>query len=386
MGALCALVFNACIDNVQGTNMQTTMTEKLQLTVPSGDQMYAAIADRNGDWDGRFFYGVVTTGVYCVPSCAARLAKRENVRFFDDTASAAAAGFRPCKRCRPDNLQHDADQLAELARYIEAHADERLTLSDLAARAGLSSSRLQKKFKAAFGVSPKAYQDAARMGRLKSALQEGDDVTGAIFSAGYGSTSRVYGEASRNLGMTPSAYRSGGKGERIYYAYRESALGPLLMAATDRGVCFAQFGDSKSDLVTRLQQEFEKAELVESPASEGPELAAWIEALDRHLGDDAPRPDLPLDLRGTAFQLRVWRFLLGIDEGDVVSYSEVADGVGKPAAVRAAASACGANRVSVLVPCHRVLRGDGSIGGYRWGIDRKRTLLAAERRRAGDNA
>jgi len=344
--------------------------------------MYDAIRNRDASYDGRFYYGVVTTGVFCLPSCSARLANRDNVRFFGDAKSALAAGFRACRKCRPEQPGNRIDDLIELARHIQAHADERLTLADLSRRAGLSESRLQKKFKSVFGVSPKAYQDAARLGRLKSALKDGEDVTGAIFSAAYGSTSRVYGEAARSMGMTPSVYRAGGEGERIFYAFRESALGPLMMAATDRGVCFAQFGDGEAALLDQLQAEFPNAEIARSRGQDGPELDRWIEALDAHLSRHAPRPDVPLDLRGTAFQLKVWRFLLSVGEGDVVSYGEVATGIGKPRAVRAAASACGANRVGVLIPCHRVLRGNGELGGYRWGAERKRTLLEMERNAA----
>ena len=361
--------------------MNTNAQHSLRIRIPSGQEMYEAIRRRDARYDGRFYYGVVTTGVFCLPSCSARLANRENVRFFADSDSAVAAGFRACLKCRPDLPGGSIDNLIELARHIQAHADERLTLADLSRRSNLSVSRLQKKFKSVFGVSPKAYQDAARLGRLKSALRGGDDITGAIFSAGYGSTSRVYGEAARSMGMTPSAYRAGGEGERIFYAYRESALGPLMMAATDRGVCFAQFGDSEPALLDQLKAEFPKADIDRSPGQEGLELERWVEALDAHLSQQAPRPDVPLDLRGTAFQLKVWRFLLSVPEGDVVSYSEVATGIGKPRATRAAASACGANRIGVLIPCHRVLRGNGELGGYRWGVDRKRTLLDQERRR-----
>jgi AraC family transcriptional regulator of adaptative response/methylated-DNA-[protein]-cysteine methyltransferase len=369
--------------------MEITMTSQSsrqqQLTVPSSGQMYAAVAGRDATRDGQFFYGVITTGVFCKPSCAARLANRENMRFFADTESATAAGFRPCKRCSPDNLQRDTENLVKIARYIEKHADDRLTLADLSKKSGLSPSRFQKVFKAAFGVSPKEYQDAARLGRLKDALKDGDDVTGAIFSAGFGSTSRVYGEAARNMGMTPASYRAGGKGETIYYACRNTELGPLMMAATQRGVCFAQFGDGPSPLLLQLQSEFPQARLQESPAKEGLQLDTWITALDDYLQQNAPRPDLPLDLRGTSFQLKVWRFLLSVKEGDVISYGELATGIGKPTSVRAAASACGANRVGVLVPCHRVLRGNGELGGYRWGVERKRTLLDLERDRQAQN-
>jgi AraC family transcriptional regulator of adaptative response/methylated-DNA-[protein]-cysteine methyltransferase len=342
--------------------------------------MFTALGDRDTSFDGVFYYGVVTTGVFCRPSCPSRPARRDNVRFFLSAREAARSGFRPCKRCRPDTLDADTEKLVGIARHIEAHADQKLTLTTLAKVAGLSPSRLRKAFKAAFGISPKQYQDAVRLGRLKEALQQGDDVTGAIYTAGFGSASRVYGEASRNMGMTPAAYRAGGEGEQVWYACRESALGPLLMAATMRGVCFAQFGDSESSLIEQLRGEFPRASIERSPGETAPALDAWVRALDDHVSRNAPRPDLPLDLRGTAFQLRVWRFLLGIDGGDVVSYGELAAGIGSPKAVRAAASACGANRVGVLVPCHRVLRGNGDLGGYRWGVDRKRALLDLERR------
>lgn len=271
-------------------------------------------------------------------------------------------------------------RLVRVAQHIEMHADEALTLSSLAKVAALSPSRLQKQFKAAFGVSPKAYQDAVRMRRFKQSLKDGSKVTDAIFASGFGSVSRVYGEANRSIGMPPRTYRAGGAGEVIVYAGRTTALGLMMMAATDRGVCFVEFGDDEASLVGRLRSEFPEAELTASPARNAPELDAWMEALDQHISAGAPRPDLPLDMRGTAFQVKVWQFLLSIREGDVLSYSEVAAKIDKPRAVRAVASACGKNRIGVLIPCHRVLRGDGGLGGYRWGLERKRALLEAERR------
>ena len=285
----------------------------------------------------------------------------------------------PNKHRRPADPESRLTRLVEAARYIEAHADERLTLRELAGQVGLSPSRFQRVFKAAFGVSPKAWQDAVRMKRLKTALKEGDDVTGAIFSAGFGSLSRVYGERVRNIGMTPGAYRAGGAGETIAHASRDTSLGIVLMAATERGVAFVQFGEDNEVLLDQLRQEFPNADLVASSAQEAPELDAWITALETHLAGSAPRPDLPLDLRGTAFQMRVWRFLLSVREGDVISYGELASGIEQPQAAWAVASACAANRIAVLVPCHRVLRGDGNLGGYRWGLERKRALLDAER-------
>ena len=360
--------------------MKQTKSQTTPSNLPPIEELIGAVRDRNAAYDGRFYYGVLTTGVYCRPSCRSRRPRDENLRFFAQTVDAESAGFRACKRCKPDRLEDETDQLISIARYIREHADEKLPLSRLAEMSGLSAARLQKAFKAALGVTPKQFQDAARLGQLKDALKQGDQITGAIFSAGFGSTSRVYGEAARSLGMTPAAYRAGGEGELIRYACRDTALGPLLMAATERGVCFAQFGESEVELLEQLGNEFPAADLKPSPASGDQSLDEWMQALDAYLGDGAPRPELPLDLRGTAFQLRVWRFLLGIEEGDVVSYGEVAEGIGSPRAVRAAASACGANRVGVLVPCHRVLRGDGGLGGYRWGVERKRSLLDLERR------
>jgi AraC family transcriptional regulator of adaptative response/methylated-DNA-[protein]-cysteine methyltransferase len=270
----------------------------------------------------------------------------------------------------------DDDALIALARAITARADEAWPLAAMAARFGLSPSAFQRRFTAVIGLSPKALQDAARLGRLKSALAAGSPVTQAILEAGFGSTSRVYGEAQRDLGMTLSTYRNGAAGETIHWAARETRLGWLAMAATARGVCFAQFDDDVDALRTGLAREFPKATLLVSDADVP--LDAWLAALDAHLSRAAPAPTLPLDLRGTAFQMRVWRFLQGIPLGETRAYSEVAQAIGAPNATRAVGTACGANRVAVLVPCHRVLRGDGALGGYRWGLERKRALLDAE--------
>jgi AraC family transcriptional regulator of adaptative response/methylated-DNA-[protein]-cysteine methyltransferase len=347
---------------------------------PTEASMRQAIARRDATADGKFVYGVVTTGVYCRPSCRSRPAKPKNLRFFADPAAAERADFRPCKRCNPRGGQdRAAERMQALARYIDQHADGALPLAQLARQAHLSPAHLQRKFKAVLGVSPKAYQDAARLKRLKKGLKSGQRVLDSIAEAGFQSTSRVYGAATRSLGMTPASYRAGGAGETIAYACRDTALGPLMMAATDRGVCFAQFGKSEAALAAQLKAEFPDATLLPSRMTESKELDAWIRAFETHIAGSGPRPDLALDLRGTAFQIRVWRFLLQIPQGDVVSYGELAAGIGAPTAVRAAASACAANRIAVLVPCHRVLRGDGSLGGYRWGLERKRALIDRER-------
>ncbi|MFT5505630.1 MAG: AraC family transcriptional regulator of adaptative response [Gammaproteobacteria bacterium] len=354
------------------------------MSMPSEQTMRSAITLRDKVCDGRFFYGVITTGVFCKPSCSARPALAKNLRFFQSSDSAVVAGFRPCKRCKPTDGTSGISRLVGLARYIESHADERLTLAALANRVGLSASRFQRIFKDAFGVSPKVFQDAIRMRGFKRSLKQGEGVTDAIFSSGYSSISRVYGEATRNIGMTPKAYRSGGVGELITYACRNTALGLMVMAATEKGVCFVQFDDARESLVAKLKDEFPGAEISESTAQSSTELDAWVDALDRHISKQSPRPDLPLDLRGTTFQMKVWQFLLSVNEGEVLSYSELANQIDKPKAVRAVASACGANRIGVLIPCHRVLRADGGLGGYRWGLERKRALLDSERMRKSD--
>ncbi|OOZ50514.1 cysteine methyltransferase [Solemya velum gill symbiont] len=351
------------------------------MSMPSEEEMRTAVSTRDKASDGVFFYGVITTGVFCKPSCTSRPALPENLRFFPSAESAIVAGFRPCKRCRPTADNPQLTRLVDIARYIESHAEERLTLAQLADQAELSPSRLQRIFKQAFGVSPKAYQDAIRMRKFKKSLKEGATVTDAIYSSGFGSISRVYGEATRNIGMTPKAYRAGGSGETITYACRETALGLMLMAATVKGICSVQFGENEETLLTKLQEEFPKAEFEASSSQNSPELDAWMNLLGMNISQGTPRPDLPLDLRGTAFQMRVWQFLLGIREGDVLSYSEVAAQIGRPKAFRAVASACAANRVGVLIPCHRVIRGDGGHGGWRWGMERKRALLDSERKR-----
>ncbi|MDH3858467.1 MAG: methylated-DNA--[protein]-cysteine S-methyltransferase, partial [Gammaproteobacteria bacterium] len=247
------------------------------------------------------------------------------------------------------------EKFVELARYIATNADDSLTLEKLAARVHLSPSRMQHVFKATFGVTPKKFQQAARSDRFKALLRSSIDITDAIYEAGYGSTSRVYSRAMHNIGMTPKSYRAGGKGESLTWACRDTALGPILMAATDRGVCFAQFGDNCEQLLQQLRQEFPRAELNQYDDDSSQRLDQWIDALNAYIQNKQPRPELPLDLQGTAFQIKVWEFLLSLDDGDVMSYSELAQAIDKPRAVRAAASACGANRIAVLVPCHRIL-------------------------------
>jgi AraC family transcriptional regulator of adaptative response/methylated-DNA-[protein]-cysteine methyltransferase len=268
-------------------------------------------------------------------------------------------------------------RLIALARHILQHADQPLPLDALGTRAGLSPAHLQRSFSALFGLSPRKFQQAARMGMLREALRTEPRILDAIFLAGFGSTSRVYERTEVLLGMTPSAYRAGGAGETLHVAVRSISLGSVLMAASSRGVCAVSLGDDPGALMHELHREFPGADLTEAPASA--ELLRWMEALELHLERRGPRPELPLDLRGTALQMSVWNFLMSTAEGEVLSYGALARAVGSPRAVRAVASACGANRVAVLVPCHRVLRGDGGLGGYRWGLERKQALLEGER-------
>lgn len=354
------------------------------MTTLDDETCWRAVANRDKTADGSFFYAVKTTGIFCRPSCSARQALRKNVAYFASAGEAEAAGFRPCLRCRP--LTGAGPNVAtatmiSLSQYLEAHADESISLARLAKRAGFSPYHLQRSFKAVIGVSPKEFQTAARLERLKSSLRAGDAITGAVFDAGFGSASRVYEHVDGRLGMTPSAYRAGGAGETLSYACRKTALGLILMAGTGRGVCFVQFGESEAALLDQLKREYPRAAVIASSAETSPQLDAWIAALDEHLSAGGPSPELPLDLRGTAFQIRVWRFLMRIEEGELMSYTDVAKGIGQPKAARAAATAIAANRIAVLVPCHRVLRGDGSLGGYRWGVDRKRALIDTERSR-----
>lgn len=332
---------------------------------------------RDRSFDGRFFFGVVTTGVYCRPSCPARRPLRGNVRFFSLPAEAEQAGLRPCLRCRP--LSNPAAAIEDLCRYIEQHCDQRLDLKTLAARAGLSRFHLQRTFKAAVGVTPKQYLEAHRVGKLKKELRHAKDVTEAVYEAGFGSSSRVYERADSRLGMTPKQYRQGGAGVSITYAPMASPVGLAMMGATDRGVCFVQFGESREELLDALRREYPAATLEPAADPAPAAFGQWMDALAAHLAGSCPALELPLDIQATAFRMRVWDYLRTIPYGKVQSYAEVAAGIGRPSAVRAVAQACAANRIAVAIPCHRVIRGTGELGGYRWGVERKQALLNRER-------
>ncbi len=341
------------------------------------DPRYAALRARDPAADGRFFVSIRSTGIYCRPSCASRPARPENIAFHDNAAAAEAAGFRPCKRCRPDQppaAALHADTVAELCRFISA-AEQPPTLAELAARAAISPHHLHRTFKALTGVTPRAYAAACRAERVRSGLaQAGGSVTDAIYQAGYGSNSRFYEQSDALLGMTPSRFRKRGAGERIQFAIGRCALGAILVARGERGICAVTLGDDPDTLVRDLHERFANATLTGGDV-QFEQLVAQVVAFV-----DAPAlgVELPLDLRGTAFQQRVWQALRRIPPGQTASYTEIAEAIGAPAAVRAVASACAANPVAVLVPCHRVLRQDGALSGYRWGVQRKRALLDRE--------
>ena len=358
------------------------------VTTPSSlddETCWQAVARRDASFDRRFLMGVLTTGIYCRPSCAARRPLRKNVRFYATAEEARRDGLRACLRCKPDQpAASGAPQwVAELCAHIRREADsgEPLTLAALAARVHLSPAHLQRTFRAWVGVSPRRYAELCRLERLKGELRQGESVTGAIYAAGFGSSSRVYERADSRLGMTPSEYQAGGKGVAITYAAADTSVGKLLLAATDRGLCFVQLGGSERELLARLRREYPAAELRAMDASSSPAFAAWMEALRRHVEEGRPPGDRPVDGRASAFQQRVWTFLQSIPWGETRSYAQVAAGIGAPRATRAVARACATNPVAVAIPCHRVIRGDGDLAGYRWGVARKRKLLAREQGR-----
>src|SRR5579871_4659088 len=339
--------------------------------------MWNSVVARDRHADGAFVYAVRTTGVYCRPSCASRRPRPENVAFFDTTEEARRAGFRPCRRCRPDSDAADPwiDKIRRACVYL-ANVDGHPSLAGLAARIGGSPYHLQRNFKRIVGVTPRAYADAIRLRKVKRTLRAGRDVTGAMLDAGYGSSRGFYERAGAQLGMAPSTYRRGGAGMTIAYATSDAPLGRLLVGATERGVCSVALGASDAELVAALRREFPAATIV----SDRDALATWTDAIVAHLSGASRRLDLPLDIQATAFQWQVWQALTAIPRGETRTYAEVARAIGRPRAVRAVARACATNPVALAIPCHRVVASDGSVGGYRWGVARKKALLSREGR------
>jgi len=356
--------------------------EPQQLLMPtiSDDLRWQAVLSRDGASDGKFVFAVSSTGVYCRPSCPSRRPKRENVSFFSHPGDAEIAGFRACLRCRPKALAGNPRQqlVKNICRFIEQHLDEPLTLATLGAEFGQSGFHLQRTFKAVLGITPKEYADSCRMRGFRQKLKAGHSVTRAMYDAGYGSSSRLYSRTKSELGMDPAKYRRGAIAAPIRYSCTESPLGRMLIAATEKGICSIQFADSEEELEQSLRQEFPFA----VRRRDDEELAALAQKVIRQMRGFKPAETLPLDIRATAFQRRVWTYLQSLGFGTTRSYAEVAKAIRRPSAVRAVARACATNPVAMAIPCHRIVRSDGQLGGYRWGLHRKEALLQMEASKA----
>jgi AraC family transcriptional regulator of adaptative response/methylated-DNA-[protein]-cysteine methyltransferase len=345
-------------------------------TATESDPRWASVLARDPQADGKFYYTVKTTGVYCRPSCASRRARPEHVRFHASCEEAEQQGFRPCKRCKPDQaaaVESHAAKIAEVCRFIE-ESEEPPRLAQLATRAGLSSYYFHRVFKALTGLTPKEYSAAHRAKRVRSKLDDSDTVTAAIYDAGYNSNGRFYETSNEVLGMTPSNYRAGGASTEIRFAVGECSLGSILVAMSERGVCAILLGDDAGELTRDLQNRFPRANLMGGDE----EFERLVSQVVGFVEAPAVGLDLPLDVRGTAFQQRVWQALRKIPIGSTASYADIARSIGAPKSVRAVAQACGANALAVAIPCHRVVRHDGALSGYRWGVERKRVLLKRE--------
>lgn len=349
-------------------------------SIPSPDESrWAAVLARDARADGAFVYAVRTTGVYCRPSCPSRRPKRESVDFYAGPDAAELAGFRECRRCRPRRgvaPPAGLDQVRRACAFVQRRADEPLTLAQIAAHVGTSPFHLQRTFTKLVGISPRAYQDAVRAGRFRDGLRQGTPVSGAVYDAGYGSISRVYERRPTGRGMTPAAYRRGGKGMAMTYTIVDSPVGRLMVAGTDKGICSVKLGDRDDRLEQELRREYPEARIARDTSA----LKGWVRPLIDHLNGSRPHLDLPLDVQATAFQWKVWRYLQSIPAGQTRAYGDVARAIGKPDAVRAVARACATNPVALVVPCHRVVGKNGSLTGYRWGVARKKQLLDTESR------
>jgi len=357
--------------------MKSTRAAPARAAETLGDPRWQRVLARDAGADGQFVYSVKTTGVYCRPSCGARTPRPEHVAFHASTAAAEQAGFRPCKRCQPDRAplaERQAALVAELCRLID-QAETPPSLQKLAEHAGLSPYHLHRLFKAQTGLTPRAYAAARRGERLRDGLASGATVTEAVFAAGFNGSARFYDQADALLGMPPRRFKAGGERERIRFAIGQSSLGAILVAATENGLCAILLDDNPEFLIRDLQARFPRAELLGGE----PDFDAWVAQVVGFVESPGIGLKLPIDVRGTAFQRRVWQALQAIPPGRTATYSEVAASIGQPAAVRAVAGACAANALAVAIPCHRVVRTDGSLSGYRWGIARKRALLEREK-------
>ena len=347
-------------------------------TAIKDDQLWQAVMAKDARFDGQFVFAVSSTGVYCRPSCPSRRAHRERVKFFELPAAAEQAGFRACLRCQPQRariLDPQIELVQRVCRLLNSNESESLKLPELASQAGVSQFYLQRTFKRVMGISPRQYLAARKIDNFKTLVRKGESVTSSLYESGFNSSSRLYEHAAEELGMTPATYSRGGRGVDISYTTADSPMGRVLVAVTERGVCAVRMADSDADLEKDLREEFPNAQLKRDDAA----LRESVQKILNHLDKYEPRLDLPLDIKATAFQRQVWEHLRAIPYGQTVSYGDVAKALGKPGAVRAVGRACATNPVALVIPCHRVVRGDKSLGGYRWGLDRKKKLLEHER-------
>ena len=343
------------------------------------DQLWQAVVAKDARFDGQFVFAVSSTGVYCRPSCPSRRAHRERVKFFELPEAAEQAGFRACLRCQPRRARVMDPQIELVQRVcvlLNSNESETLGLAELATQAGVSPFHLQRTFKRVMGISPRQYLAARKIDNFKTLVRKGESVTGALYESGFNSSSRLYEHASEELGMTPATYSRGGRGVNISYTIAASPLGRLLVAVTERGVCAVRMADNDTELEKSLADEFPHAQIQRDDSA----LRETVQKILNHLEKNEPRLDLPLDIKATAFQRQVWEQLRAIPYGETVSYGDVAKALGKPGAVRAVGRACATNPVALVIPCHRVVREDKTLGGYRWGLDRKQKLLEHERR------
>lgn len=362
------------------TNQEQDTVQELRAL--GEDVCWRAVLARDARFDDTFVYGVSSTHVYCKPSCASRKARRERVSFFASCDEAEAGGYRACRRCRPravGSIDPRVSLVLRICHLVETWDDGAPSLEELGRELSVSPHHLQRTFKAITGITPRQYAAAHRLQQFKAKMREGEAVSGAMYEAGYGSSSRLYEKASEQLGMTPAVYGRGGEGMSIGYTTADTIMGRVLVAATARGVCAVTFGEDEQELAAALAAEYPAANISRDEEGAADE---WLASVLRHVEGTEPRLELPLDLRATAFRLRVWEELRRIPYGATRSYKQIAEAIGQPTASRAVASACAANPVALVTPCHRVVRGDGDPGGYRWGVERKRALLAQEKQKA----
>ncbi len=357
--------------------IENRQTDLFQATKAPERRFWQAVTARDGRYDGTFVYAVRSTGIYCRPSCPARRPRREQVKFFNVPEAAECAGFRPCRRCDPRSVPRGVESLLiqQACSLMEQSSDDPIRVASVAHATGVSPFRLQRTFRRLVGISPRGYAQSIRLRRLKKQLREGNDVTTALYEAGYGSSSRLYEGSNGHLGMTPATYQRGGRGMEIRYTTASTHLGRLLLAGTDKGVAAIYLGDADSTLEAELRREYPAAEIRRNSAP----VSKWIRQVVSHVSGEQPELDLPLDVKGTAFQRRVWEALQRIPRGSTRTYSALARTIGVPNGQRAVARACATNPVSILVPCHRVVREDGGLAGYRWGVKRKQALLDGEK-------